>query len=53
MIDPPHLQLGGVASDDGGSDGCIEVPQLEEIEESVRVKKPIKRSVFRSHKMMG
>lgn len=47
--------IDGVSDDDeGGSDGDVEIPQLEEIEdESVRVKKPMKRTTFRSRKMMG
>lgn len=44
-----------VVSDEGGSldDGDVEMPQIEEIEESVRVKKPLRRTTFRSRKMMG
>jgi len=34
-------------------DGAIELPALDEIDESVVARKPVRRTVFRSQKMMG
>ena len=34
-------------------DGVIEVPQIEEIEDEVPKRKPLRRTTFRSRNMMG